>query len=489
MPFFLLGIERKSKEFIVAEEKKQATGTLEQDTIAAISTSIGEAGIGIVRMSGDQAFPIAEEIFFPISGKKFKKSDNRKLRYGTIKDKDVVVDEVLVSFMQGPHTYTTEDIVEINAHGGAISVKKILQLCLDHGARLADQGEFTRRAFLNGRMDLAQAEAVLDVIDAKTSRAHEQAVQQLGGSVSDEISELKEKTLDFLSHIEYAINFQEDAQEDLPLEPMIDKADHIVEKMDQLIASSDRGRIIREGIHTVIVGKPNVGKSSLLNALLKDERAIVTDIPGTTRDSIEESYNLDGIQLRLIDTAGIRETDDLVESIGVDKSKALLNQADLVLVIIDGSDEISEEDKDLVDQAIKKPSIILFNKEDLGYSDSALAYGKSLKEAYPDLAIIEISAEKNQGLDKLQENIIDQFYKDEISHSNETIISNMRHANLLKEAREELVQASEDIKVGFSIDAVEVYCRSAYKKLCEITGEAMDDDVLDRIFQDFCVGK
>ena len=416
-------------------------------------------------------------------------NDNRKLRFGWIKDGDETVDEVLVSYMKGPHTYTAEDVVEINGHGGAISVKRILQLCLQAGARMAEGGEYTRRAFLNGRIDLAQAEAVFDVIDAKTARAHEQAVQQLRGSVSDEVSKLKKKTLDLLAHIEYAINFMEDAQEDLPEEPMIAKAQEIISEMDKLITSSKRGKILREGIRTVIVGRPNVGKSSLLNALLNDNRAIVTDVPGTTRDSIEEAYNLDGVQLQLIDTAGIRETEDIVEAIGVNKSRSLLNQADLVLVILDGSAEIEEEDIQLVEEAMKRPTIILFNKKDLGFSPSAGAFRQKLRDKYPESKMLDISAQEAEGLDQLQEAILDLFFQDDIYHSHDTMITNMRHSQLLSEAKEELEEAMNDLEMGFTLDAVEVYCRSTYKKLAEITGEAMDDDILDKIFSDFCVGK
>lgn len=468
---------------------QDAVGSIDQDTIAAISTSMGQAGIGIVRLTGNDCFALVEEIFEPASGRKYSHEDNRKLRFGWIKDGGQIIDEVLVSFMEGPHTYTAEDVVEINAHGGGLSVKRILALCLEKGVRLAEGGEFTRRAFLNGRMDLAQAEAVLDVIDAKTSLAHEQAVAQLSGSLSHEIADLKEVNLNLLSHIEYAINFMEDAQEDLPQEPMIEAADRLIARMDQLIASSRRGRIIREGIRTVIVGRPNVGKSSLLNALLRDNRAIVTDIPGTTRDSIEESYNLDGIQLRLIDTAGIRQTDDLIESIGVDKSRKLLKEADLALAVVDGSNEVTDEDEEILRDLGDRVSIFIMNKSDKPLHPTAETLRRKMKELFPDRPWLDLSALRQEGLDLLQDEIRRLFFEEEIVHSDEPVIANLRHRQLLVEARSDLVRAKEDLGAGYSLDAVEVFCRSAYRKLCEITGEAMEDDILDKIFRDFCIGK
>lgn len=466
-----------------------AIGTMEQDTIAAISTSMGEAGIGIVRISGKDAFSIAEAVFVPAVGKEYEKKYNKKLRYGWIKDGNETIDEVLVSFMEKPHTYTAEDVIEINAHGGAVSVKRILDLILSKGARLAEKGEFTKRAFLNGRMDLTQAEAVIDVIDAKTTTAHEQAVKQLGGSISNEIGELKIKMLEILSHIEYSINFMEDAEEDLPIEPVVEKIENLLEEIQKLLVTSEQGRIIREGIRTVIVGKPNVGKSSLLNALLKYSRAIVTDIPGTTRDSIEESYNLNGIQLRLFDTAGIRETEDVVEALGVDRSRSLMKKADLVLAIVDGSNEISDEDRELFEEAADRPIIFLKNKIDLGVSKSVEDFQKEIEKKYSDMKWVSISAKNGGGIDDLQRTIMDYFFKNSISHDDGLVITNMRHKKLLENAENDLKQSLGGIKNGFTLDAIEVDCRAAYKKLCEITGEAMDDDVLNRIFQSFCIGK
>lgn len=465
-------------------------GAMEGDTITAISTATGKAGIGIVRLSGPEAFAIAERIFKPVTGKVYRPQDNRKLRFGWIvDDAGVRVDEVLVSFMKGPHTYTAEDIVEINAHGGAVSVRRILQLTLSHGARLADRGEFTRRAFLNGRMDLAQAEAVLDVIDAKTTKAHEQAVAQLSGRLSGAIAALKRDTLDLLARIEYAINFMEDAQEELPVQPMIESAEFIASRMKQLIDSSDRGRLVREGISTVIVGKPNVGKSSLLNALLDDNRAIVTDIPGTTRDAIEESYNLDGVQLRLIDTAGIRETEDIVEAMGVDRSRDLAARADLILALFDGASGCDASDDELFEELKHREVIYIMNKGDLPRSPSAEAFEARVCAASPQAQWVHISAREHQGLDQLQSAIMKRFFEEDLISDSEVTVTNVRHAQLLRDARADLLSCIDALRMGVALDACEVDLRSCYRQLGEITGEVMDDDILNKIFHDFCIGK
>lgn len=305
-----------------------------EKTIAAISTATGEAGIGIVRMSGEESFDIAKKIFRKPNKQTVKDFQNRKLNYGYIFDNNEnMIDEVLLAFMKGPHTYTREDIVEIYCHGGHIAVKKILDLLLKNGAYMADRGEFTKRAFLNGRLDLSQAEAVIDLIDAKTDKAYEASLLQLKGSVASKVKEIKTKMLDLMARVEFSINFMEDYEDDLPLDPLYEKSENILKDLNELINSSNQGRILKDGIKTAIIGKPNVGKSSLLNALLKENRAIVTDVAGTTRDTIEESLNLGGVSINIIDTAGIRDTDDLVESIGVEKSIQIANSADLVIAI------------------------------------------------------------------------------------------------------------------------------------------------------------
>lgn len=472
------------------QEKKMAAapGTMEEDTIAAIATAVGKAGIGIVRISGSDAFSIVQAVFRP-TGTPLSRTDDRKLRYGHIVCGKKIIDEVLVSFMRGPHTYTAEDVVEINAHGGALSVRRILALVLEKGARFAERGEFTRRAFLNGRIDLAQAEAVRDVIDAQTTRAHEQAVKQLDGKLSKEINRIKDSVLQLLAEMEYGINFMEDAQEELPQEPMQNAARAILASMDALLSSAARGRLLREGIATAIVGSPNVGKSSLLNALLCESRAIVTDIPGTTRDSIEESYDLDGILLRLIDTAGIRETEDRVEAIGVERSRALMREADLILLVLDTARVPQKQDDELVAEAAAGTALLLLNKSDQPTADAFAQKLAQWKTQYPALSWLEISAKTGAGLSRLEEAIRDLFFEGAVENAPPAALTNLRQAELVRKSRNEVQQTLEDLERGVVLDAVEVSLRSAYRYLCEVTGESMDEKVLDRIFQSFCVGK
>lgn len=463
-------------------------GTMEADTIAAVATSVGEAGIGIVRLSGPKAFSIAQSVFRPAAERPLMQ-ELRKLRYGWIVDGEERIDEVLVAFMKAPHTYTTEDVVEINAHGGRLSVRRILALVLQRGARMAQRGEFTKRAFLNGRLDLAQAEAVLDIIDAKTERAHGQAVQQLSGRLSKEIDGLKEAMLHLLSHLEYAINFMEDAQEDLPLEPMIQEIEQLLQRMDRLLQSARRGRILREGIKTVIIGKPNVGKSSLLNAILQENRAIVTDIPGTTRDAIEEQYHLDGILLNLIDTAGIHETDDVVEALGVDRSRQLMEQADLILCMVDSSAPVEEEDIRLLELAAAKTALFLKNKTDLPSNAQTAAFCDAFQKEHDGVFWIDIAAQSGTGLETLQEKIKNCFFENEFSLNDEVSLTNLRQQELMSAAQEEMLFALKNLKSGVALDALEVDVRSAYRKVAEITGESMGEDILDQVFRSFCIGK
>lgn len=463
---------------------------VQEDTIAAISTALGKSGIAIVRLSGKDAFSIADKVFFPYSNEHYQKKDHRKLRLGHIKDQDTLIDEVMVAYMQGPFTYTREDVVEIHCHGGMYSVKKILALLLEKGARLAEHGEFTKRAFLNGRIDLTQAEAIHDLIEAKTDLAHEQALLQLGGGLKTTFFKIQEKMLHLLSRMEYAINFMEDAQEEFPREVLIEEGKEILTDMNSLLKSSNRGRLIREGASCVIVGRPNVGKSSLLNAFLEEERAIVTNIPGTTRDAIEESYHFDGIVLKLTDTAGIRETEDLVEKIGVEKSRKLLEEADLVLAIMDVRRKDFLEDRILFSMAAKKRTLFIKNKMDQGESQEAKDFQREIKEKYPSIPWLELSTVTKEGLEELKEAMKKIFFEDDFEDkSKELILTNIRQETLLKKAKEELENGLLALEEGMFLDCCEVDIREAYIYCKKITGEEMEEEVLDKIFQDFCLGK
>lgn len=452
---------------------------MSEKTIAAISTPQGTGGISIVRMSGDKSKEIIDQIFSPIHGGPIDKiKDNRKMRYGNIIDGEEIIDEVMVNFMAAPKTFTREDIVEINCHGSFISVKKILNLLLDKGATLAEPGEFTKRAFLNGRIDLSQAEAVLDIINSTNELSQAQGINQLNGLLRDEIGKIRKDLLEALSRLEYSINFTEDG-EDLPPDEIISYMEEADKKIKKLLSTSNKGKIIKDGINTTIIGKPNVGKSSLLNALLKENRAIVTDIPGTTRDSISEYISLGSFTLKINDTAGIRDTDDLVEKIGVDKSIELSKSSDLIIAIFDRSREFDSEDEKILELIKGKNAIVILNKTDLANK----FYMEEL-----DMPIIETSMKENIGIEELEEKIQDIFDTKVINRES-LIITNTRHERLLKSADEKLDNALEDIKRGISLDAVEVDLRSSYKDLGLIIGESVSDEIMDKVFKEFCVGK
>lgn len=456
-----------------------------EKTIAAISTATGEAGIGIVRMSGEKSFDIAKEVFRNFKKEKVNKFENRKMNYGYIFNNEEMIDEVLMVYMKGPKTYTREDIVEIYCHGGYIAVKKVLDTLLKKGAYIAERGEFTKRAFLNGRLDLSQAEAVIDLIDAKTDKSYEASLLQLKGSVASKVKKIKEKMLDLMARVEFSINFMEDYEDDLPVEPIYEKSEVIVNELNTLINSANQGRIIKEGIKTAIIGKPNVGKSSLLNALLKENRAIVTDVAGTTRDTIEESIDLGGVSVNIIDTAGIRSTDDIVESIGVEKSLKITEESDLVIAIFDVSKPFDDEDEKIIELLNNKKSIILLNKHDLEVkADKTLIYEKFDKNNIIEMSIIE-----DKGIQELEDAILDMFFDGEIQVNNTIMITNIRHRDLLVKARDNIISAVEGIKMGMPLDATEIDFRNAYTQLGEITGETIEEDVLDKIFKDFCIGK
>ncbi|MBS5360846.1 tRNA uridine-5-carboxymethylaminomethyl(34) synthesis GTPase MnmE [Finegoldia magna] len=450
------------------------------DCIAAISSATGEAGIGIVRMTGEGCADVLDSVFKRANDN----ADliNRKMTYGHIVDDNEIVDEVLVCYMKAPHTYTREDVVEIYTHGGVVAVRKVLEVLLNNGARLAEAGEFTKRAFLNGRIDLSQAEAIIDMIKAKTDKAYSVSMKQLEGSVNRNIKQLRDQLLDMLSHVEYSINFTEDMQDELDNTPVLNEGKEVLDKLKKLSESANRGRIIRDGINTTIIGKPNVGKSSLLNALLKENRAIVTDIPGTTRDVIEEYIDLDGISLKINDTAGIRDTEDIVEKIGVEKSVSFISDSDLIIAIFDSSREFDDEDRKILDLIRDKKSIVLLNKIDL---DGGFDFDENLE----GIEVIHTSIKNNEGIEDLENKIIEMFNDGYIEANNDNIITNIRHRDIINKAIKSLESSLHDMEAGVPIDCFEVDLRNAWEILGEITGETVDDDVLNKIFSDFCIGK
>lgn len=458
-----------------------------EDTIAAISSAVGEAGIGIVRMSGPKSLDVACKVF---EGKKvdsLKNVSNRRLTYGYILDPESnkKIDEVLIVYMKAPYTYTKEDVVEIYCHGGIISVRRILEILLDNGARLAEPGEFTKRAFLNGRLDLSQAEAVIDVIRAKTDTSFDVSLGQLEGSLSKSISNIMNILLGMLAHIEASIDFPEDELEEVTYDELLEEGNKVLSGIDKLLNTSDRGKILREGLNTVILGKPNVGKSSLLNALLRENRAIVTNVPGTTRDIIEEYINIDGIPLKIVDTAGIRDTKDLVERIGVDKAKEMVDKADLVIAVFDASRDLSNEDFQIFELIENKKAIILFNKTDLPnvYDISKLenlAKGKK---------VISTSISEGKGIELVENTIKEMFYSGDVYSKDDVIITNVRHKKQLEKAKDSICDAIEGIKFNIPLDCVEVDIRSCWESLGEISGDVVSEDIIDKIFSEFCIGK
>lgn len=451
-------------------------------TIAAISTPAGTGGISIVRMTGDATLAIINEIFKPINKKPIDPyKDNRYLRYGHIIDSDgEIVDEVMVAFMKAPATYTREDVCEINCHGSFVAVREILNLLLDKGADLAEPGEFTKRAFLNGRIDLSQAEAVLDIINSTNKLSASQGLSQLQGSLTKKIREIRNDLKEGLARLEYSINFTEDG-EDLPVSDITAYIKTAKEKIDELASTSNKGKLVKDGINTTIIGKPNVGKSSLLNVLLDENRAIVTDIPGTTRDLITEYISLGDFTLKINDTAGIRDTDDLVEKIGVDKSIELVDESDLILAIFDMSRDFDEEDKKILDLIKGKNAIIILNKTDL--------VGKFDEKIFDvNLPIIKTSMVDQVGIRKLEDTIRGIFDTKEIKRES-VLITNTRHERLLKSARKKIDQSLNDMEAGIPIDACEVDLSSAYEDLGLIIGESVSGEIMDKVFKEFCVGK
>lgn len=453
------------------------------DTIAAISTPRGEGGIGIVRISGSNALDILEKIFKPKSGKAVKEIRNYSISYGHLFDGENLVDEVLVSIMKAPNTYTREDIVEINCHGGFVITEKVLETVLKNGARIAEIGEFTRRAFLNGRIDLTQAEAVIDIIHGKTEKSVSLSLNQLRGDLKEQIEHLKKLVLDVAAHINVVLDYPEEGIDDPLPENLVGNLREVMDTTDKLIRSYDKGKMIKEGIKTAIVGKPNVGKSSILNSVLKEERAIVTHVAGTTRDVIEEVVNLKGIPLVLVDTAGIRKTDDLVENIGVEKSKKLIESADLILFVVDGSRALDEEDM-RIHEAIKADKVIgILNKIDIKENIDLSPLTKINKW-------LEISAIKNQGIDEMEEEIYHHIIDENIEDSSQKVtITNIRHKSALEKTKQSIENIFETIENGLPMDLMAVDIKGALDALSEVTGEISSEDLLDHIFSNFCVGK
>ncbi|NLY67120.1 MAG: tRNA uridine-5-carboxymethylaminomethyl(34) synthesis GTPase MnmE [Tissierellia bacterium] len=458
------------------------------DTIAAISTAVGEAGIGIVRLSGKDSIEIANKIFKGSKVEELKKAENRKLTYGHIFDPEnkEIIDEVLIAYMKEPYTYTRENMVEIYCHGGIISVRKILEIVLENGARLAEPGEFTKRAFLNGRLDLAQSEAVIDLIRAKTDKSFQVSLNQLEGNLSKKIREIRGILLEMLAHINASIDFsEEDDIDDIAYGQLEEKARIVRDEIERLLKTADRGKILRDGLNTVILGKPNVGKSSLLNSILRENRAIVTDIPGTTRDIIEEYVNIDGIPLKIIDTAGIRTTDDIVEKIGVDRAIDMVEKADLIIVVFDISSELTEEDFEIIEIVKNKNAIVLLNKSDLPRK-----YERDyFEQLLPGKKIINTSILKGIGIDVLEEEIKNIFYSGGVNIESDIVVTNMRHKNQLVKAKKNIEDGLEGIQAYVPLDCLEVDIKACWENLGEISGDTVSEDILDKIFSDFCIGK
>ena len=454
------------------------------DTIAAIATAMSSSGIGIIRISGDEAVGIVDRIFSMKNGKKLSDMPTHTIHYGHIKDEDEVIDEVMVVLMRAPKSYTKEDTVEIDCHGGVYVMKRVLETVIKYGARPAEPGEFTKRAFLNGRIDLAQAESVIDIIHAKNEFALKSSERQLSGSLSSAVKTVREKLLHEIAFIESALDDPEHISLDgypKTLQGIVEEAGKEIRK---LLANSDNGKILKEGISTVIIGKPNAGKSSLLNTLVGEERAIVTDIAGTTRDVLEEQINLNGIILNVIDTAGIRKTDDVVEKIGVDRAKKYLNDADLAIYVVDTSTQLDENDFEIMELLKDRKAIILLNKSDLAPVTDRESIRKHL-----DKKMIAISAKEQTGIGELEETIREMFFTGEVTFNDEVYITNIRHKTALQEAMNSLNLVVQSIMDGMPEDFYSIDLMNAYEELGSIIGEAVEDDLVNEIFSKFCLGK
>lgn len=458
------------------------------DTIAAISTPMGEGAIAIVRLSGEEAIPITDKLFSGVSGKTLAEQGSHRIHYGHLHDpkSGQVVEEVMVSVMKGPKTFTKEDVVEINCHGGLVSVNRVLQLVLNNGARLAEPGEFTKRAFLNGRIDLSQAEAVMDLIRAKTDRAMNVALGQMEGRLSRLIRRLRQEILEVLAQIEVNIDYPEyDDVEEMTHTLLMPKVNYVKSEIQELLQTSQQGKILREGLSTVIVGRPNVGKSSLLNSLVQENKAIVTDIPGTTRDVIEEYVNVRGVPLRLLDTAGIRETEDIVERIGVERSRQVLKEADLILLVLNYSDKLTKEDENLFEAVKGMDTIVIVNKTDLPQQIDL----EKVKQLAKDHKIVTTSLLEDQGVNELEEAISSLFFTGSVEAKDASYVSNSRHIALLNQSLQAIEDAISGVEMGTPIDIVQIDLTRVWELLGEIIGDSVQDSLINQLFSQFCLGK
>ena len=457
---------------------------MKTDTIAAIATAMTSSGIGIIRISGGQAFEVIEKIFKKKNGGKIDLSRSHTVQYGYICDQDEVIDEVLVLIMKGPHSYTAEDTVEIDCHGGVLMMKKILETVIQYGARPAEPGEFTKRAFLNGRIDLSQAEAVIDVINAQNEYALKSSVSQLKGKMSEKIKALREKIIYEIAYIESALDDPEHISLDGYGEELAKKLEPMVKELERLIASADNGKVMSEGVKTVILGKPNAGKSSLMNVLVGEERAIVTDIAGTTRDTLEEHIRLRGISLNVVDTAGIRDTEDVVEKIGVTKARTAAEDADLIIYVVDASVPLDENDRDIIEMIRNRKAVVLLNKTDLEQVVSMEELEKQTGHQ-----VIPVSAKEETGIEELEKEIQSMFYHGDIDFNDEVYVTNIRHKTALTESLSSLKLVQKSIEDGMPEDFYSIDLMNAYEQLGTIIGEAVEDDLVNEIFSKFCMGK
>ena len=455
------------------------------DTIAAISSAAGNSGIGIIRVSGDEAIEVVDKIFRPANkNKKLANVESHTVHYGHIMDGDKTLDQVLVIVMKNPHSYTGEDTVEIDCHGGMLILKKVLDLVLKNGARTAGPGEFTKRAFLNGRIDLSQAEAVMDLINSKNDFALNSSIEQLKGGVSDAIKDIRKDIIYHIAFIESALDDPEHISLDGYDEEITKMLNENINKISKLVNSFDNGRIMKEGIKTVILGKPNAGKSSLLNLMLGEDRAIVTDIEGTTRDTLEENINFNGLSLKIIDTAGIRDTEDLVERIGVNKAKEIAKEGDLIIYVVDGSRELDDNDREIIKLINDKQAIILVNKSDM---DTVINIDELKKDSNRD--VILFSAKNGEGMEQLEEEIRNMFYSGKVTYNDQVYITNARHKEALENALESLKQVKNSVDAGMPEDFYSIDLMDAYTDLGLIIGESVEDDLVNEIFSKFCMGK